>query len=265
MFNFDYKNKYRGAIENINTTASQIYKEASDIWEQIMVSSTVDQINNFTFHLRKSESVKLQSQITDYVLESNRTVQNHIILQPLMITLTGVVGEKVKKASKKNIATKWAQDKLNPISAFNSDLTTKAQQYINMLDDLVEKVDNVFNTINSITDYLLNLTKTLDPKQLEAFTSLLGMWQSREVISLNTDFCSLNNMVIQSVDFTQGEETNMMSEVSITLKQLTFAETIKSKKKTSKGYNKSETVKKKDTGLKSTIASTLDVIKKIGG
>ena len=259
--NFAYNSKYREQIENIKNTASQIYKEASDIWESIMITSTVDQINNFTFHLRKSESVKLQSQITDYVLENNATIQNHIVLQPLTITLTGEIGEKVKKARRKNIVSSYIQDKLNPISAFNSEFTTKAQQYINTFNDIVEKIDDTFSLINSVTDYILNLSKNLEPKQLEAFTALLAMWKSRELISINTDFCCLDNMVIQSVDFSQNEETNMKSEVSITLKQLTFTET-KTVKKTSKGYNKNAVIKKKDVGLKSTIASGMDLLLK---
>ena len=76
-----------------------------------------------------------------YGLENNSTIQNHIVLQPLTITLTGEIGEKVKKARRKNIVSSYIQDKLNPISAFNSEFTTKAQQYINTFNDIVEKID----------------------------------------------------------------------------------------------------------------------------
>ena len=67
-------------------------------------------------------------------------------------------------------------------------------------------------------------------------------------------------MVIQSIEFTQGEETINKSEAVITLKQMNFSQEI-TIKATSKYYNKGAPIQKKDE-LNSTLykANELNIL-----
>ena len=224
--NYVYNNKYTQKAKEITKSANRDFQELEETYKKIFIKSNKPQMGGLEFHIRKKEALKLQSSITDYVLENNSSVQNAITLKPIEITLTGVFGENVIKAPRTKNTTKFLQSKLNPIAMFSPDLSVQAQQYLNKVNNTLEKVDDIIQKIGSGLDYLTNLTKNVEPKQKKACLQLMTMWMSRQIITIQTDFIVLKNMVIQSVDFSQGEETTDKSECTISFKQLTFTDTI---------------------------------------
>ena len=260
--NYDYKTKYNQTIEQIADISkdSKIFNTINKTWSSIFIQTDANQLENISFNIRKGESIKLQSQITDYVLENNTNTQNHITLQPLEITLRGEFGEVVRTIPRKNIVNKTIQEKINPIGLFNSDLEVKAQRYINKVEDLIEKVDNLFYKVGKGFDYLANLMNQLPTQQQKAFYSLMMFWKMKILVNVKTEFYQINNMVIKSIEFTQGEETINKSEAVITLKQMNFSQEI-TIKATSKYYNKGAPIQKKDE-LNSTLykANELNIL-----
>lgn len=260
--NYDYKTKYNQTVEQIADISkdSKILNTINKTWESIFIQTDANQLENISFNIRKGESIRLQSHITDYVLENNTTVSNHITLQPLEITLRGEFGEVVRTIPRKNIVNKNIQDKINPIGLFNTDFEVKAQRYINKVEDLIEKVDDLFYKVGRGIDYLANLMNQLPTQQQKAFYSLMMLWKMKTLVSVKTEFYQINNMVIQSIEFSQGEDTINKSEATIHLKQLNFTEEI-TVKATSKYYNKGAPIQKKDE-LNSTLykANQLNIL-----
>lgn len=233
-----YKSKYNQSVEKIASSTNENLNDINEAWQRVFIEipddftfTTIDatkqgygKISGLEFDIRKREAVKLQSAITDYVLENNSSIQSAITLKPIEISLTGVFGENVIKAPKINKVSKALQSRLNPLAMFVPDLTVQAQQYLNKFNSIVEKIDDVVNTIGSGIDYIQNLAEQAKSKQEKAFYILRILWMTRQLITIKTDFCVLENMAIQSVDFSQGEETRGKSECTISLKQLTFGE-----------------------------------------
>lgn len=235
--NYNYNYKFNQTVNEISNEVKENFSKIEEQYKKIFITSNSPQINGFEFDIRKKETLKLQSSITDYVLENNSSVQNAITLKPLEITLTGVFGENVIKQPKVKQLEKTLQSKLNPLAMFNSNMTVQAQQYLNKFNAIAEQVENVVDTIGSAIDYVKNLTKTLTSKQQQAYMNLMTMWITRQSLTIQTDFYTADNMYIQSVDFSQGEETTGKSECTISFKQLTFTE-IKAQKVTTRQRQK---------------------------
>lgn len=224
--NYVNSNKYVQDAKQLTKQVDKNFDEIEQVYKKIFIKPSKPQMGGLEFHLRKKEALKLQSSITDYVLENNSSVQNSITLKPIEITLTGVFGENVIKTPRPKNVTKFLQSKLNPLSDFIPQLSVKAQQYLNKVNNSLEKVDNIVQKIGTGLDWLTNLTKNVEPKQKKACLEIMTMWMSRQILTIQTDFIVLKNMVIQSVDFSQNEETTGKSECTISFKQLNFANTI---------------------------------------
>lgn len=228
----EYLSKYNKTIKQTWEEASSQYDDVKEAWDKIYITPDKTDLGldaTFEFSIRKSESIRLQSTISDYVSEGNENIQSNITLQPLEFTITGSIGENVIKAPRLSKVSKVLQERLNPLALFNANMTTQAQQYLNKFNDVLENIDNVIDKVGSAFDYVNNFTKNIELNQNKTFLMLMTLWKSRSLLTVKSDFYTANNMAIQSIDFTQGEETRDKSECSITLKQMTFT-TIKTKR-----------------------------------
>jgi len=50
-------------------------------------------ISGFVFDIREDENITLKADITDHFVEDNSTIQDHISLKPIKISLRGFVGD----------------------------------------------------------------------------------------------------------------------------------------------------------------------------
>lgn len=227
----DIKRNFNNAITSIKKSYDTVlssdnkYLGFQEEYNKIFITSQ-DGISGFTLDITKDEGIKLESDITDYVLENGKMVQSQTTLKPINITITGLVGENVYKAPKKIIGQKFLQSKINKSSGVNilNGLSITAQEYLNKTTNIINKIDNVVSQANNLYDYINNFTKQIKPNQKKAFTELFLLWVNKKLLTVKLPFFDLNNMIIKDVDFKQKGESNMVSEVSISLKQLTFAE-----------------------------------------
>ena len=234
--NYNYKEKYENSVDTLMGTAGVEFYKLKNIFDKLFIESDKEGIENIVFDITRKESLKLSSSITDYTLENGEPTQNHITLKPVEITFTGVFGEKVINAPKKTKINKFLQSKLNPLATFSPNLTTQAQQYLNKVEAIANKINDVFDKVQSGLGYLYNLTKTLPTQQARQCLNLMTLWKAREPVVVKTQFITLDNMIIQDVNFESVEETKDKVEVSVTLKQLTLS-TIKTVKKTAQLRN----------------------------
>lgn len=245
--NYNYKQKYDATAGQVVNAVGGPYYKFKQIFDKLFIESDIEGIGNITFDLEKKESLKLQSTITDYTLENQEPTQNHIVLKPIEITFTGCFSENTIKAPKKTKINQVLQSKLNPLATFTPNLTIQAQQYLNKLDTLAQKVNNIVDKIGTGIEYIYNLTKTLPTQQAKQCMNLMTLWKSRTSVVVKTKFITLENMVIQDVSIEGPEETRDKIDVVVTLKQITFTN-VKTVKKTAKlRSNQTNTVDKGKT------------------
>lgn len=191
------------------------------------------------FSIVEEDSLNLQSQITDNYIENNTAVQDHIALSPVVITLRGYVGEVEFKPP--TVFTNYLTDKINSYTSNTLGITVSDK--LGPLSALLPPVDNVnqmarnavqyvessFNRYKRIYNQLMSLSKKGQKQVTESVQqyvakNLKEMWENRTLVEVVTPYGLYKNMAIQSITLTQGNTTTL-SELSVSLKQINFAET----------------------------------------
>lgn len=254
-----------------------IRQQTSDFMNTSLYSLSAKKTDNnmqerevtYYFDIIKSHRLQMQSQITDYWLENNTAVQDTINISPLIITLEGLVGEVVyapPKSFRDEIISKI--NSLHP-TASGFTLTSK----LSVIGALIPSVDNYTqlakNAINyteaaykrykKLWDSLVNPTsKYVKSRQKQIFETFNDYWQNRVPLTVQTPYGVFERMYIQNVDLEQGE-TNTVSNLSVTLKQLNFAEVqyTKADKKVLDKVNSEAREPETNLGKAKSIAKTL--------
>ena len=216
------------------------------------------------FSIVTEDTLNLQSQITDNYIENNTAVQDHIAISPVVITLRGYVGEVEFKPP--TVFTNYLTDKINNYTSNTFGITVSDK--LGAISALLPPVDNVtqaarnavqyvessFNRYKRIYNQLMSLSKK-DQKQVTESVqqyvarNLKELWENRTLFEVVTPYGFYKNMAIQSITLTQGNTTTQ-SELSVSLKQINFAETQTTKPDTDRmaTYNAIQRAEVEDCG-----------------
>lgn len=193
------------------------------------------------FSIIKEDTLSFQSQITDNYIENNTSIQDHIALNPEVITLRGYIGEVEFRppVTFTNYLVNGKYDIYNNNDEYNSFITEKlspltallppVDNVTQMAKNTVQYVESSFNRYKRIYNQIIELSKNKQKQVTEsvqqyAAKNLRNMWKNRTLVEVVSPFGFYQDMAIQSVTLTQGD-TTMQSELSVTLKQLNYAET----------------------------------------
>ena len=212
--------------DNLKQNLKDIYNELSIVFNQDVIIDTYG-VEGFNFIIPEETSINLNSSITDYVLENNTMAQSGITLQPITINLKGKVGELYLKAPlTQQYGNNPIQIGLNEVSSFTPRLSASAQQYYNRTTNIIDKIEQSYDKIIGAYDYLKNLTNNDSNEQQKTFSILETIWKSRTIFKIITCYKEFNNCVLEQVSFTQNSDTSYVSEISMTIKILTFTKNI---------------------------------------
>lgn len=191
--------------------------------------SGVDDIS-LIFSTIESHNLNIQSNITDYWLEDHTAIQESIGLQPIQISLTGLVGEieytdgsswgdnligKLNQLSREKLGYTLT-DKLSAIGS----LVPQMDNYTQLAKNALSQVENVYKNVKGkINKFFGNKTEL---RQTQRAKWLYDVWQTKTALKVTTPFGTFRNMYILSAPMVQ-EQTNTVSKISVTLKQLRFA------------------------------------------
>jgi len=202
---------------------------ASTAGEMFVVAPEKIESQVYLFDTRGEEEVSLESDITDNWVEDNKTMQDHIGLKPMTITLTGYVGEltnKLPEVFPEELSK--VPDQLSGISAFMPKLTTQTQYILNRTQEvygIYEKANRTvktgYNRIEALKDGV-EVPKEV-PNQQKVFAQFYDLWQQRGTYTVYTPFGVYNNMAIQALRARQEEDSSYISEFSVTFKQIRIA------------------------------------------
>jgi len=184
--------------------------------------------------VKEEESIKLRATITDHYLESGSSVQDHIAIAPLEITLKGYVGEAVvySDAGKPPAMQNFAE-KLTVLNSFLPIMTSGARGLQNKITSArsASRNNKLAASAKGITGGMVDLYSTykqITPpsgRQAQKFNFLRALFYSKITVGLQTPWNYFPNMAIQGINFKKLHNEPLITEVEVSLKQLSFVET----------------------------------------
>lgn len=183
---------------------------------------------NLYFDIVNEHSINVQNQITDNYLENNTAVQDNIAHSPLTITVNGLIGELVYSPPEATYIDQYISNGINNSAKY---LSQAVGQKLGALPALLPPVSNAMqlarNKEDLITDSIKRYKKILMPttqnRLREVYSKLMSLRNNNTAFIVKTPFATFENMYIQSLTLTQGNE-NFTGDISITLKELRFTE-----------------------------------------
>lgn len=217
-----------------------------------------DSILDYYFDVITDESIELINQITDNYVENNTAIQDHIAQNPLVITVSGLSGEKVFKydpgvanqllAEARIQAAKYGNmkstafwtligagakaeglNKLSVIPSLYPPVSNYMQVAMNaaeLADAAVTKYRNIYQSLkDSGSPEFENVFSSGDVDNTrikQIYNKFVELLESKKPLSITTAYGFFTNMYIQSVRLSQGNEL-YKTDIQLTLKQLRFS------------------------------------------
>lgn len=217
----------------------------------------------YLFDTRGEEEATIESDITDNWIETNTTMQDHIGLKPMIITLSGYVGELTNKLPKEleNLQKAKVSSKLSALSPFVPELTTQTQYILNRTQELYGIYEKANKTVSRIEEKLRGIDVPQGVNNQQAvFDKFYQLWEKRSLVTVYTPFGVFDNMAIMSLHARQDEETAYISEFRVSFKKIRIAglmTTYTDEKKQREAIAAMTLSNQIDKGIKKPLESTL--------
>lgn len=227
ILNNSYANPYNSLVDLVDlaSTAGEMYLVApEDIRSEVYV-----------FDTRGEESATLESDITDNWVEDNTTMQDHIGLKPLTITLRGYVGELTNKVDPdlqqieekyRNLSPKLPNLSISALNPFLPQLTTQAQQIVNRAEEVYGIYKKANIGVDRLEDRMAGVSVPDVSNQQKVWGRFYDIWKKRSRVTVYTPFGVYNSMAILSLNAKQDEDSAYISEFSVTFKEIRIASKI---------------------------------------
>ena len=239
---------------------------------------TPSKLTDYYFDIIKGHSISINNQITDYYLENNTAVQDHIAHAPITITLSGISGEivytttqaerdyskelvqAVSYANRQNLNNKLtALLVLNPSTSNMTQRAKNAYDYIEASAGRYIGILRRFRNSDTPMDKYNGTSDIFKETRLqEIHRKLMLLRNNNTALWVHTPYGDYLNMYIQSITLRQNDE-NYITDIEMTLKQLNFAEVKYTEvdKNVMAKYNAYAQAKEQENGKADTEASLL--------
>lgn len=185
-------------------------------------------ISGFLFDIPERESIDLSSEITDHYTENNRYINDHEIKKPIVLMLSGLIGELVFNPPEGLEGTlSEINNRLGTVDAYLGDLTPG---FVQAAETVTVAAESAISKINQSIDRLQNVVDFFEGEGIEttaqekAYNSLYSLWQSSTLLTVQTPWDYFIDMRITNIGFAQDADTKEISNISVSLKQLRFAD-----------------------------------------
>lgn len=205
---------------------------------------TAKGIAGFVFDYEGETRLRQEAESTDHFAEDNSAIQDHIAQKPVRLTLRGFVAELAQTPTNGLLgALNVIQNKLTVVPAYLGHYTPQA---LNVVQGALTQAQSVVNQVNQGLARAKNIVGLLGKgapgktKQELAYAQLaaLGFPDPNATVSgqgpvnntphifvVSTPFKVFDNMMLETLDMVQDETTKFWSDITVTLKQMRFAQT----------------------------------------
>lgn len=185
-------------------------------------------ISGFLFDIPDTESITLSSDITDHYTEDNSFKNDHIVRKPIILNLTGFIGELVYRPPTGIQGTIQAiLNRLATVDAYTGGKTPgavqKSQEVLNQAQSAVSAVNQTLDTIQNVVGFF-DGEGPEETKQQKAYQQLKALWLSDEFFTVQTPWEYINNAAIQTITFSQSGESQSITDISVTMKEMRVSE-----------------------------------------
>lgn len=185
-------------------------------------------IAGFLFDVPDMESIALDWDITDHFTESNSFLNDHKVKKPVIVTLTGFIGELVfRKADGIEGALQTISNRLETVEAYAGDSTPggvqKAQRAVQQAQRTVSAINQTLDKVKNIVGFFAG-EGPQETEQQKAYRILASLG-NEVILSVQTPWEFFDDMTIQSIGVTQNGETDQITDISVTLKQIRISDT----------------------------------------
>lgn len=232
----------RNALKAKTNISTLLFKENVDIGTAIVSVLSNFGIAGFKFHCPQTEQIKMQSDVTDNYIDTNRPAQDHVALRPITISLTGLQGEYFYSVNQ-------IEDMLSKVTP----VLPLVKQFLPKLSAVTEQIkfgkENIGNDLQGAAAYAASFDKELNfndkfrtawetfngedlfkefqdifklkSAQTRAFLFFQAMWQSRARFSIETTWRRYDNMVITDV-IPMRDQNADITEFTVNFKQINY-------------------------------------------
>ena len=196
---------------------------------------TIDTKIAVYFDIIEEHSVSLTSQITDNWMENNIYINDHIVNNPIEISLRGLSGEVVYQPSTNNGLLKDWQDsvdgKLNNYKGLSTGKLGILAQLLPPVDNLTQLAKNVVTYVESSYNRYKKIIKGFnnqgqrEERLRTIYRNLSALRESKTALIVRTPYETFDNMYIQSLVLRQSNQ-NYITDIELTLKQVYFVDSL---------------------------------------
>lgn len=217
--------------------AQSLFKKSVNVGEAVVNILGNFGIAGFRFHVPISEQVTMQNDITDYYVETNSAVQDHIARKPTVITLTGLVGKYFYSVNEIEDMLALVTPTLSLVKQFLPRLTPATQQNktkkalneqakVEQGELIVGGVEVEKRQFNGMDLFKLfqDLYK-LKSAQTRAYYFFEALFKSRSILSIETTWQRLDNVIIQNMHAIRDSNADI-TDFTLTFKQISIAESV---------------------------------------
>lgn len=200
----------------------------TDLQSYVVAPLNAFGLGGFVFDSQGESIAHLSSEITDHYTEDNKAVQDHVAIRPIKITLKGYVGEVVYSTqSQSSQFLQQAVKKLTSISAFLPELSASATQLQETIQAPSQSNVTLADAANIYGDVKNLLASSgFGSKQQNAFSFFKALMNEKVLLGVQTPWQFLTNMMIETIVAIQDENSLFITDFSVTLKQMRFAQTL---------------------------------------
>lgn len=182
-------------------------------------------IAGFIFDIVDEDSSDLESQSTDYFTSANTPIQDHVSLMPEKVTVGGTVAE-IVRTTVSDGTTETANNPLPEVPGMEPQLAPGATQtQANTLANVSDAQAGV-DSNNSLWTYY-NARLPQQPNQTRQsliYGYFYQLWKGRQLMSVETPWGIFTNMIIESINATQGDKSRWTSQFKVTFKKINISE-----------------------------------------
>jgi hypothetical protein len=220
---------YDPVAANLSESGQDIRTYINERNSLLLPPSGAEGISGFIFDVPGEDSIVLNSDITDHYAENNSFVNDHVVLRPIEITLSGYMGPlSYKPPQGVRGALRTLNSRLEEVDGYLGDRTPgfvqESQQVINRVERGLSTINRVLSQGRNIVGLFAGEDVNNDPQRV-AFRTLVALRNSRQIVSIQTPWAFFDGYIIKNVGFTQGEESEFISDIRVTLKEFRVTET----------------------------------------
>ena len=197
----------------------------------VLAAQGMEGIGGWMFDIPTGEDIQLESDITDHYVESGSFTTDHVVLKPIIITLSGYKGELVYTHPKKDSAQgalNNATSLLGSVAAYNIPFTAQAAGKLTTLTNTLSYAAGQLSAIEKRASNLVkyfNGDDNSENLQQKAFIQLQALWNSKQIMDIQTPWGFYQNMIIKTISAKQDAESNDYTDFTVTLKEMRFVST----------------------------------------